>query len=395
MVLRKIEIEYLEEELEKCTVDRRVFPLFKEKGALIMLKIYTIDARGANILKQEFLSAGGDVALSKDVASFKAEKTDAILIGTRKVYNRVLEKLSLMPYFGLKEIKTALENYLKKGGFPAFELRGRIFDFNKDKFIMGILNVTPDSFSDGGKFYNIDSALKHAEEMVNEGADIIDVGGESTRPYAETVPLEEELRRVIPVIEAIRKKFPQIPISIDTYKSKAAEESLNAGADIINDISGLRFDEKMVDVAKKFNSPVVVMHIKGTPKDMQKNPEYKDLLRELLEYFEERIDTLKRNGIEKIIIDPGIGFGKTREQNLEIINRLHEFSMFNLPILIGVSRKSFIGLTLDRPVSERLYGTLASNMFALIKGASILRVHDILPHRDIIKMYREIKNEGK
>jgi dihydropteroate synthase len=395
MVLRKIEIEYLEEELEKCTVDRRVFPLFKEKGTLIMLKIYAIDARGANILKQEFLSAGGDVALSKDVASFKAEKTDAILIGTRKVYNRVLEKLSLMPYFGLKEIKTALENYLKKGGLPAFELRGRIFDFSKDKFIMGILNVTPDSFSDGGKFYNIDSALKHAEEMVNEGADIIDVGGESTRPYAETVPLEEKLRRVIPVIEAIRKKFPQIPISIDTYKSKVAEESLNAGADIINDISGLRFDKKMVDVAKKFNSPVVVMHIKGTPKDMQKNPEYKDLLRELLEYFEERIDTLKRNGIEKIIIDPGIGFGKTREQNLEIINRLHEFSMFNLPILIGVSRKSFIGLTLDRPVSERLYGTLASNMFALIKGASILRVHDILPHRDIIKMYKEIKNEGK
>jgi len=395
MVLRKIEIEYLEEELEKCTVDRRVFPLFKEKGVLIMLKIYAIDARGANILKQEFLSAGGDVALSKDVAGFKAEKTDAILIGTRKVYNRVLEKLSLMPYFGLKEIKTALENYLKKGNLPAFELRGRIFDFSKDKFIMGILNVTPDSFSDGGKFYNIDSALKHAEEMVNEGADIIDVGGESTRPYAETVPLEEELRRVIPVIEAIRKKFPQIPISIDTYKSKVAEESLNAGADIINDISGLRFDKKMVDVAQKFNSPVVVMHIKGTPKDMQKNPEYKDLLRELLEYFEERIDTLKRNGIEKIIIDPGIGFGKTREQNLEIINRLHEFSMFNLPILIGVSRKSFIGLTLDRPVSERLYGTLASNMFALIKGASILRVHDILPHRDIIKMYKEIKNEGK
>lgn len=396
MVLRKIDFSYLESELDKVQVDKAVFNLFKEKSNIILIKLYDLDARGANILKQEFLSAGGDVALSRDVASFKIEKTDAILIGTIRTYKKVLEKLTLMPYFGLKDVKVSVEKYLNKNHLPVFEIRGRKFDFNTSKFIMGILNVTPDSFSDGGKFYNLDDAVKHAEQMISEGADIIDVGGESTRPYSESVPLDEELRRVIPVIQAIRKEFKDIPISIDTYKSKVAEEALSEGADIINDISGLRFDPLMIDVAKRFNVPVVVMHIKGTPKDMQKNPEYKDLMRELLEYFEERINFLTSFGVNKIIIDPGIGFGKTREHNLEILNKLSEFTIFNVPVLIGLSRKSFIGLTLDnRPPQERLFGTLASNMFALVKGASILRVHDVLPHKDMLRMYEAITNEGK
>jgi dihydropteroate synthase len=395
MILRKIDFSYLEKELTNVQVDRAVYNLFKEKSEILLFKLYDLDARGANILKQEFLSAGGDVALSRDVASFRVEKTDAILIGSRKVYMRVLEKLALMPYFGLKEVKVALEKYLPKVSLPVFNIRGHIFDFNADKFVMGILNVTPDSFSDGGKFYDIDSALKHAEEMIKDGADIIDVGGESTRPYAESVSVEEELRRVVPVIEVIRKEFQDIPISIDTYKSKVAEEAINAGADIINDISGLRFDPLMIDIAKKFDVPVVVMHIKGTPKDMQKNPEYKDLMRELLEYFESRINFLNSVSINKIIIDPGIGFGKTFEHNLEILNKLNEFTIFNLPILVGLSRKSFIGYVLDgRPPEDRLYGTIASNMVALMKGASILRVHDVLQHKDAIRMFKAITSKG-
>jgi len=395
VILRKIDFSYLEKELTNVQVDRAVYNLFKEKSEILLFKLYDLDARGANILKQEFLSAGGDVALSRDVASFRVEKTDAILIGTRKVYMRVLEKLALMPYFGLKEVKIVLEKYLPKVCLPVFNIRGHIFDFNADKFVMGILNVTPDSFSDGGKFYDIDSALKHAEEMIKEGADIIDVGGESTRPYAESVSVDEELRRVVPVIEAIRKEFQDIPISIDTYKSKVAEEAINAGADIINDISGLRFDPLMIDIAKKFDVPVVVMHIKGTPKDMQKNPEYKDLMRELLEYFESRINFLNSVSINKIIIDPGIGFGKTFEHNLEILNKLNEFTIFNLPILVGLSRKSFIGYFLDgRPPEDRLYGTIASNMLALMKGASILRVHDVLQHKDAIRMFKAITSKG-
>ncbi|BAL80545.1 dihydropteroate synthase [Caldisericum exile] len=396
MIVRKIDFSYFECELEKVKVDSLVHNLFKEKSELILFKIYDLDARGANILKQEFLSAGGDVALSRDVASFRVEKSDAILIGTKKVYRKVLEKLAFMPYFGLRDVRVSLEKYLESTPLPIFEIRGRQFDFNSEKLIMGILNVTPDSFSDGGKFLNIDDALKHAEQMVKEGADIIDVGGESTRPYSESVPLDEELRRVIPVIVAIRKEFQTIPISIDTYKSKVAEEAINAGADIINDISGLRFDPLMIDVAKRYNVPVVIMHIKGTPKDMQKNPVYEDLMRELLQYFEERITFLNSVGIDKIVIDPGIGFGKTREHNLEILNKLQEFTIFGKPVLVGLSRKSFIGLTLDnRPVEERLYGTLASNMFALLKGASILRVHDVLPHKDMIRMYKAIVSEGR
>ncbi|MGB9794098.1 dihydropteroate synthase [Caldisericum exile] len=396
MILRKIDFSYLENELENVKVDRAVFSLFKEKSQILLFKIYNLDARGANILKQEFLSAGGDVAISREVASFRTEKSDAILIGTKRVYKRIIEKLSYMPYFGLKDVRMSLEKYLENTPLPIFEIRGKTFDFNSDKFVMGILNVTPDSFSDGGKFLNVEDALKHAEKMVAEGVDIVDVGGESTRPYSESVSVDEELRRVIPVIEAIRKEFPSIPISIDTYKSKVAEESINVGADIINDISGLRFDPLMIDVAKRYNVPVITMHIKGTPKDMQRNPHYDDLMKELLEYFEERINFLSSFGIDKIIIDPGIGFGKTKEHNLEILNKLHEFTIFNKPILVGLSRKSFIGFTLDnRPVDDRLYGTLASNMFSLIKGASILRVHDVLPHKDMIRMYRAIISEGK
>ncbi len=251
--------------------------------------------------------------------------------------------------------------------------------------VMGILNVTPDSFFDGGKFFHLESALEHARRLIREGADIIDIGGESSRPGAEPVPEEEELRRVIPIIRALRQET-SVPISIDTYKASVAEAALEAGANIVNDISALRFDSRMVKVVARAGVPVVLMHMQGEPRTMQQNPVYTDVVREIKEFFAERIAFTRAHGIEKILIDPGIGFGKTVEHNLEILRRLGEFRELGYPILIGVSRKSFIGRLCGTdedplPPSERLEGTIASNVIAVLNGAQIVRVHDVAAHK--------------
>jgi len=258
-------------------------------------------------------------------------------------------------------------------------LRDRIMDLSERTHVMGILNVTPDSFSDGGLYLHRDKAVTQALRMEDEGADIIDVGGESTRPGSEAVPVEEEIRRVIPVIEEIAKRV-KVPISIDTYKSRVAELALQAGASIVNDISGLRFDRRMPDVVARYRAGVIIMHIKGTPKDMQKHPTYTALIPEIIDYLREGIMIARKAGIaeEGIVIDPGIGFGKTVEHNLEIIRRLEEFTGLERPILIGPSRKSFIGMTLGGlPVTERLEGTAAAVAIGIFNGANIIRVHDV------------------
>lgn len=254
-------------------------------------------------------------------------------------------------------------------------------DLGRRTLVMGILNVTPDSFSDGGRFFSLESAVAHARQLIREGADIIDVGGESTRPGAEPVPAEEELRRVLPVIRAIRKEF-SVPISIDTYKAIVAEAALAAGANIVNDISALRFDPQMVEVVAHARVPIVLMHMLGTPQTMQQNPVYTDVVREIKEFLGERIAFARAHGIREIIIDPGIGFGKTVAHNVEILRRLSELKDLGCPILIGTSRKSFIGKlggTEENPlpISERLEGTIASNVIAVLHGAQIVRVHDV------------------
>ena len=241
--------------------------------------------------------------------------------------------------------------------------------------VMGILNVTPDSFYDGKLFFNPDKAIEHAKQMVKDGADIIDVGGESSRPGSEPVSKEEELRRVSPIIKKLKDEI-KVPISIDTYKPKVAEECIKLGASIINDINGLR-NEEMIKVAAKYKVPVVIMHMKGTPKTMQHNPVYKDVIEEIKEFFSQQIKKAKKAGIKDIIIDPGIGFGKTAEHNLQILKNLSEFKELNCPILVGTSRKSFIGNITGLPVNERLEGTLAAISIAIINGANIVRVHDV------------------
>lgn len=260
--------------------------------------------------------------------------------------------------------------------------------------IMGILNVTPDSFSDGGRFLSPDAAVKRALIMEKEGADIIDVGGESSRPGAEPVPVEEELRRVIPVLERLRGKL-RIPISIDTTKAEVAEAALRAGASIVNDISALRFDPAMASVVAEFGAGLVLMHMLGTPKTMQQAPHYEDVVREVREFLAERALYAQSQGIprEAIAVDPGIGFGKTVEHNLELLRRLPELVELGFPVLVGPSRKSFIGAVLGLGVEERLEGTLAACAVAVVRGADILRVHDVREVRRAADLALHLRRE--
>ncbi len=287
------------------------------------------------------------------------------------------------------EFVTRIRNFFKDEPQPIWEINGRTLDFSKSPLIMGILNVTPDSFSDGGRFNEPQSAIDHALRMVEEGAEIIDVGGESTRPGSEPVTEKEELKRVIPVIEKLRNKTNAL-ISIDTYKSRVALKALKAGADIVNDISGAQFDPKMVRVVKNADCPLIIMHIKGTPRDMQKDPFYEDVVEEIYGYFEQRIEYLENEGVKKIIIDPGIGFGKRVEDNLHLLRDLKDFTFLSKPVLAGTSRKSFIGKILNREVDERLFGSVATQIVAVQNGAKIVRVHDVRATKDALKLWQSI-----
>ena len=258
--------------------------------------------------------------------------------------------------------------------------------------IMGIVNTTPDSFYGGGRYQKTELAIKLALKLVEEGANIIDIGGESSRPGARPVSVKEELKRVIPVIKNLSKET-KTPISIDTYKSKVAEEALKNGAGMINDISALRMDENMTKVAKEYDVPVILMHMQGTPRTMQKNPHYKDVIAEIYQFLDNRIEVAEENGIKanKIIIDPGIGFGKTTRHNLLIIKNLKKFKSLKKPILIGPSRKRFIGEVLDLPLEERLEGTLGAVAVALLNGAEIIRVHDVKEVKRVVEIVEAIR----
>ena len=266
-------------------------------------------------------------------------------------------------------------------------------DFSKKTYIMGVLNVTPDSFSDGGLFFNEKKAVERALGLIEDGADIIDIGGESTRPGSEPVPVEEEIRRTIPAIKAISKEI-KVPISIDTYKAAVARHALDAGASMVNDISGLRFDPDMPKIVAEYKVPVIIMHIKGRPKDMQQSTVYEALIPEIMDYIRASILLARNFGIleDRIIIDPGIGFGKTFEHNLEIIKNLKEFTLLGRPVAVGVSRKAFIGKILgDVPPSERLEGTASAVAISIFNGANIIRVHDVKEMAKVAKVADAIK----
>jgi len=380
-------------EMGKIGVHETGIRLMEKKAIFYSIKLENVKSQAASIIKQEMLASGGEAAVSWDVISFSRKRSDVLLLGTERQFEELILKLGRQP-FGLsllsQEIKKALSNYQKRDFKLNF--KGHTLQLGKRTLIMGILNVTPDSFYDGGRYNNARQAVERALQMAEEGADIIDIGGQSSRPGANSVEEKEELERVIPVIKKLASRI-KVPISIDTYKAGVAKKAIDAGASMVNDISALRMDEKMANIVRSIGVPVCLMHMQGTPRNMQKNPRYRDVVSEIFAFLKERIDFCEQAGIdiEKTIVDPGIGFGKTVLHNLEILKNLNQFKSLGRPIMVGVSRKSFIGKVLQLEPEERLEGSLASAIWCMIKGASILRVHDVRETKRAVKIVEAIE----
>ncbi len=323
--------------------------------------------------------------------------SELVLSGTGDRIKRASRMISASGGFTAelsKKIDSLLDNYARSD--YKIECKGKVLDVGSRTHIMGILNVTPDSFSDGGLFADVEKAISHAWEMATAGADIIDIGGESTRPGSEPLAEEEELRRIIPLIERLSKELT-VPISVDTYKASVAKKALEAGASIVNDISGLRFSPDMARVVAEHGAAVIIMHIKGTPRNMQQDPVYDDVIGEIIAYLDEGIAIAERAGVdrEKTLIDPGIGFGKTPEHNLTILDRLDEFRALGRPIVLGTSRKKFIGTVLDIPAPEqRVEGTAATVAIGIDRGANVVRVHDVARVAQVVRMTDAIVRAG-
>jgi len=273
-----------------------------------------------------------------------------------------------------------------------FTFGAREYNLSSRTHVMGILNVTPDSFSDGGRFYDFRAAVDRGIEMERQGADFLDIGGESTRPGSDPVPEAEEIRRIVPVIEALAQEI-HIPLSIDTYKSNVARRALEAGASIVNDISGLKFDSLMAEVVSEYHASLVLMHILGNPKTMQIRPSYTNVVDEVFGFLDEQADLARKKGIKQIIVDPGLGFGKEFEHNLELMRRLETFRELGCPVLVGTSRKSFIGKMLDLPVDQRLEGTAAAVTACILRGANIVRVHDVKEMKRVAVVADALKDQ--
>lgn len=314
-----------------------------------------------------------------------------LILGVSSEFQDVSSQLISNGYEELgNKISKVLNNYCDYDRIK-YSLNGKEFG-DATVLIQGILNCTPDSFSDGGKFITPEAAFERAERMISEGVDIIDVGGESTRPGSSPVNESEEMNRVLPVIEMIKAKYPEILISIDTYKSAVAAEALKRGAVIVNDISGGTFDDNIFNVTADNNAAFIVMHIKGKPKDMQVNPSYRNLMGEVYGFLNKQITKARRAGIETVIADPGIGFGKKLKDNYEIINRLPEFKGLGTPILLGISRKSFLGKALDLSIEEREIPSVISETVAVVNGARIIRTHNVKNGVYLKKLFNFYKN---
>lgn len=378
----------VESELLRMGVSRAGTDIMSSKGVFRTVVVRDVPIKAALIIKQEMLAKGGEAALPYSAAGLSMESCDLLLMGTLRQYERVLVNLRLQP-FGLpaiaRQIECALANYDQCPESISF--RGRTFLCGERTYIMGILNVTPDSFSDGGEHDTADSAFRHAMDMLEAGADIIDIGGESTRPGADPLPVDEELQRVLPIVERLASQTDAV-ISIDTYKAEVAERCLDFGAHIINDVSALRGDGDMASVISRYNAPVVLMHSKGRPTHMQADPTYECVVGEVYGFLAERMAYACERGISpcNIILDPGIGFGKTPQHNLEIMRRLAEFKSLGRPILMGTSRKSTIGKVLQKPVQDRIWGTAATVAMAIAAGADIVRVHDVAEMAMVARM---------
>jgi len=393
--IRQISPDFVEETLKDIGFDRGYLKQALKKYDFALYKIKDLTCQQATILKQAALSVGADAALHREVITCKVEKTGVLLGCTLSQLKIICEKLKKQP-FSLSSLAENLSVQTQIFPKPLI-IRNTTFNWGKKTYVMGILNCTPDSFSDGGKYFSLSKAVEQAEFLIDSGADIIDIGGESTRPFAEKVDAEEESSRVVPVIQKIREKNSEIIISIDTRNSLTAEKAIEAGADIINDVSGLCWDENMVSVAVKTQAPVIIMHSTTSPKTMQINPTYsKNVVDEVYDFLAERVDFAVNSGIakEKIILDVGFGFGKNFEHNIELIQRFEEFKSLGCALLAGISRKSVIGKVLNLPPEDREEATISLNSYLVEHGADIIRVHDVRGNFRAIKVLDKVIRRG-
>lgn len=365
-----------------------------EKLLPLAVKVKGLKVLAINILKQEMLARGGDVVTSRDTLLKTRGTTDVIIEGEKKSFESLILKLRMQP-FGLAgladELEVFLKDYKNNRHKKNFSIGKKKFDLISHTLVMGIINVTPDSFYDGGKYNHKDQAVKRISEMIADGADIIDIGGLSSRPGSKSISPEEELERTIPVVESVSNNFDTL-ISIDTYRSEIALEAISAGAHMVNDISAFTMDKNMAGMIADKGVSVTLMHMQGKPESMQKNPQYDNVIDEIYEYLDGKASAAVGAGIspDKIVLDPGLGFGKTLDHNLSILNKISEFRSMRYPIMIGASRKSFIGAVLDLPVEDRLEGSLAAAVWSVINGANILRVHDVAETVRSVKIARAI-----
>lgn len=371
---------HLEAEMAAIGVDPLGASIMIPKGIFRAVKIEGLRTAAANILKQEMLGKGGEAAIAWSSCVSSGDTTDVLLLGTLQQYRQLIRRLRLQP-FKLRtlasELRLALDRF--DATPKSTTCRGTTFEWGKRTYVMGILNLTPDSFSGDGLAGDVEAAVAQARRFVAEGADLLDLGGESTRPGHTPVSAEDEIRRVIPALRAVSAAV-SVPVSIDTYKSEVAEAALEAGAHLINDIWGLQRDPRLAELAASADVPLILMH-------NQEGTDYRDLMGDIVNSLQRSVERALATGVreENIIVDPGIGFGKRREHNLEVMARLAELRVLGKPILLGTSRKSTIGYVLGTPVDQRLEGTAATVALGIANGADIVRVHDV---REMVRVAR-------
>jgi dihydropteroate synthase len=381
----------------KIGCDPTGIQIMQNKALFSTIQIADISIKAAIIIKQEAMALGGEVIVPKEVMTLLPKTTTVLLAATNKQISKLCRKLYQQP-FGCKEIAKELENIVSTKinttnhqVEETWVIKDTILDFSKP-LLMGIVNITPDSFSDGNLYLTKEAAIEHCKTLIAEGADILDLGAESSRPGSDSVNKAEELNRMLPVVQAlVADPSITIPISIDTYKPEVADACLKAGAHMINDITGLQ-NPQMQDIVAKHQCPIIMMHMQGSPKTMQANPQYNDVVDDIMSFFQNQIKICEQKGIKQIILDPGIGFGKTVEHNLQILKRLKELHILKKPILIGTSRKSFINKTIGGESQDRLEGTIATNVIAAMHNCAIFRVHDVKQCKRAIDLTRMIQN---
>lgn len=386
-ILKEIKNTDLRLELSSIGFDKSYQHKAVEKYQYKNIKIFSLTIPQANILKQSAISVGADCAVHREVITAKIDKTDCILGGSISQLRKIAQKLRCQP-FKLAKLADLIEENIDFA-FKPIKVKDTVFDFTKP-YIVGVLNLTQNSFSDGGDYFDFKDASSKLIELIDDGADIIELGAESTKPFASEVSAEKQLEKLLPMLEFIKKQNIITPISIDTRSAEVAQKCIKAGADIINDVSGLEYDKDMAETIADLDVPVIIQHTKGTPENMQICPEYENLMDEIFLNLKTRVDFALSKGIKKenIIVDPGIGFGKTKEHNFEIIRRFEEFSSLSQPIMLGISRKSLLDIKENTRTAneEKDVFTLALNAILLSKNINFVRVHNVKLHRKLVDL---------